>query len=86
MKILKYSVQGMMDVFDPETESVRQVPCMATVEGEEATDANVARAAQIAHNGIYEIVESTAFSLSVHRRLAVIEDVVSVIRRLLALS
>lgn len=86
MKILKYTIQGQMDVFDPETETVKQVPCIASVEGEEATEQNIARAKTLSADGMLDIVESDAFSHTVHSRLAAIEDVMQRVRRILGLS
>ena len=86
MKTLKYRVKGICHIADPETGEVTQQELVATVEGEEATEDNLQRVRKIAVDGLFDVMENTAVSASLHHRLAVIEAAWARIMKLLGLN
>ena len=57
MKKLLYKIEGYTDVFNPKTKEVEQILSLSTVEVENPSDSDIAKAQEIAYNGEYTIVD-----------------------------
>lgn len=82
MKTLRYQAKGYSIVHDPITGKETRQESLITIEGEEATEENIARVKGIAVNGLYELLDNASAS-SLYSRLAKIEEGWTIIKKLL---